>query len=151
MLCGAVSIQLCEQLVPGEGFLGIPRVGEVAVEIHFSNQEDGVWIIELGSCFEDVDRLLEITCNSIFPSQRSLLGGGRIHEQSLEDDLGVVPSCVQDARGVGRDDTVFPCWLELPQNRPDLMDSIVASVRVVDLSALVVRNKVGIEELLEIL
>jgi hypothetical protein len=31
------------------------------------------------------------------------------------------------------------------------MDSIVASVRVVDLSALVVRNKVGIEELLEIL
>lgn len=77
-----------------ESFSEISGMGVVAEEVHFSQEEDGIWVLIMCGCLKSVDCLGE--------RFRELAGrwavwGGTVHEEEGKDFFGIVEGRGEDA------------------------------------------------------
>ena len=71
--------------------------------------------------------------------------GRRIHEQQFKGSFCVVPYYPSETPWRARTDTVGPCRLKVSQDRPNVVDNIIATLSPVSFPLLLRRSEIGCE------
>ena len=81
-------------MIPIKGFGVVSGMSIIAEKVHFSQEEDGIWVVIVCGCLEGVDCLGEWFREL---AGRWAVWGGTVHKKEGEEFFGVVEGSGKDA------------------------------------------------------
>ena len=131
ILSRTVAVHIGQRLVVLKGARVVPRMGEVAVEVHLGQQPQSVWVLFGSGILKEVDSARECgserLCSGMGDEKVSLVG--LIHEEKDKQVFGVVDGLGHESRRLAEACQATSRGTDLAERSESILDGRTLVVR----------------------